>query len=159
MMARHLSGGWKPRAGPRALLAAATLLVALLPLLAPPAMASRADVAVRLPWAAGLHLDLHPMAWSADQVARTHHRALLQALAAGGSAGTAGAAGSELELPSTDSSAAPFSQQLPVCELNLGYRIVDVGNSNFTSIVTLTNNREVRLGGEVPLLKQPWPGQ
>ncbi|KAL4443548.1 hypothetical protein ABPG75_011285 [Micractinium tetrahymenae] len=42
-------------------------------------------------------------------------------------------------------STAAFTQPLPVCELNLGYRIVDVGSSNFTSIVTLTNNRELDL--------------
>ncbi len=71
-------------------------------------------------------------------------RALLQLLAEGGGDGMAGGAGSELA--NSGSSSSPTSQQLPICELNLGYRVVDVGTANFTSIVTLTNNREVCRG-------------
>lgn len=120
------------------------LLLPLLPLLPTPASAGWADVAFRLPGEVELQPDFRPVALTPEQVARMRRRALLQALAEDEGSGVAGAAGSEF--PTTGSSAAPASQQLPVCELNLGYRIVDVGASNFTSIVTLTNNREVRGG-------------
>ncbi|PSC72410.1 Serine threonine-kinase CTR1 [Micractinium conductrix] len=37
------------------------------------------------------------------------------------------------------------STKLPICELNLAYRIVDLTAANFTAVVTLTNNRELEL--------------
>jgi hypothetical protein len=61
-----------------------------------------------------------PVTWTQRQVASMRRRALLQ-------------------------TASGSSRQLPVCELMLAFRPVDVSSSNFSSIVTLTNNRDLDL--------------
>lgn len=74
-----------------------------------------------------------PVAWSAEEVAGMR-RALLQR--------TATASG---------------TLQLPICELDLSYRIVDLLAENFTAILTLTNNREVCAARRLPLVPLPAP--
>lgn len=105
---------------------------ALLALLLPLAQAGWADVALTVPGEAQLlPLDAYkPITWTPEQVEVMRRRALLQQQAEGGGGGGA----------ASTSSSPP---RLPVCELNLGYRVVDLTAANFSSIVTLTNNREV----------------
>ena len=83
----------------------------------------------QLPWE---HYSYAPIVWTPEQVAAMRRRALQQMRAEDGSGGdTAGSLG---------------STKLPICELNLAYRIVDLTAANFTAVVTLTNNREVGAG-------------
>lgn len=110
------------RAGAAAAVAAALLLRLGL------AAAGWADIALTLPpdlLGPGIY---RPISWTAEQVDSMRRRALLQQ-AVGGGAGLGDGSGGKLALP--------------VCELGLSYRIVELEGANFTSVVTLQNNREV----------------
>ncbi|KAI3428099.1 hypothetical protein D9Q98_006482 [Chlorella vulgaris] len=61
-----------------------------------------------------------PVTWTQWQVASMRRRALLQ-------------------------SASGSSRQLPVCELMLAFRPVDISTTNYSSVLTLTNNRDLDL--------------
>lgn len=80
-----------------------------------------------------LHSAYAPVEWTQHQHGGMRRRVLLQQ-ASGGLAVGAGLGG------------IPWGS--PVCELMLSYRVVDLGPFNFSSIVTLTNHREVRLRKE-----------
>lgn len=107
-------------------LAAGLLLLALL--LVPPTAAGWADLALTPPGEPELlpRDAYRPISWTQQQVESMRRRALLQQLAGGGGGGAA--------VP-----------QLPVCELQLSYRVVDLTAANFSSVATITNNRELDL--------------
>lgn len=67
-----------------------------------------------------------PIPWTAEQVQGMRRRALLAQAADSGSSDSAGGGSS-----------------LAVCEFNLQTRVVDLRSANFSSVVTLQNNREV----------------
>lgn len=93
------------------------------------AAAGWADVAFTLPPDLIGISTYQPVSWTAEQVEGMRRRALLQQAAGGGPSLGADGSGSKLALP--------------VCELGLSYRIVELQGGNFTSVVTLQNNREV----------------
>lgn len=107
--------------------AAAVAAALLLPLGL--AAAGWADVAFTLPPDLLGISTYQPVSWTAEQVEGMRRRALLQQAAGGGPLLGADGSGGKLALP--------------VCELGLSYRIVELQGGNFTSVVTLQNNREV----------------
>jgi hypothetical protein len=102
------------------------IVLGLLPRLA---AAGLADVTLSLPGQPDLlHGAYAPVKWTQRQVEGMRRRALLQQRAEG-------------LAPAVGLGSSPA--QLPVCELMLSFRVVDLGPFNFSSIVTLTNHREV----------------
>ncbi|PRW56562.1 serine threonine- kinase CTR1-like isoform X1 [Chlorella sorokiniana] len=110
------------RAGTAAVAAALLLRLGL-------AAAGWVDVAFTLPPDLLGPSTYRPISWTAEQVDGMRRRALLQQAAGGGP--SLGGSGGKLALP--------------VCELGLSYRIVELEGGNFTSVVTLQNNRELDL--------------
>ena len=117
--------GQRRHAGPAAAAAAALLCLGLV-------AAGWADVALTLPADLLRPGTYQPVQWTAEQVESMRRRALLQQAAGGGLAAGGG-----------DSGSGGRGLALPVCELGLSYRIVELEGANFTSVVTLQNNREV----------------
>ncbi len=95
-----------------------------------------------------------PHTWTSDKFERAQRRYLQQQLQEDVPTATSGGAANAAAAPAA--AMAAMTTSLPVCELSLGYRVVDLSWNNFTSILTLVNNREV--GWQHHLQLPPMPG-